>query len=80
MSRRICKLKPWISSRVKRRYDAGKLFGLGGVDFDQPGMSHRTSENPRMSHARKLDIAGVNRFAGNFFDGVDAMRIGAGDL
>ena len=33
-----------------------------------------------MGHARQLDIAGVDRLAADFFDGVDAVRIGADDL
>ena len=32
-----------------------------------------------MGHAGQLDVAGVDRFAADLFDGVDAMRIGADD-
>ena len=33
-----------------------------------------------MRHPRKLDIARVDRFAGNFLDAVNAARVGARDL
>ena len=43
-------------------------------------MRHRAAQNPRMSHAWQLDVAGVDRLAADLFDGVDAMRIGADDI
>jgi hypothetical protein len=33
-----------------------------------------------MSHAGQLDVAGINRFAGYFFDAIDSMRIGPRDF
>jgi hypothetical protein len=42
-------------------------------------MRHRTSENARIAHAGKLDIAGINRFAGDFLETVDSVRVCARD-
>src|SRR5581483_7364227 len=58
----------------QRRDHAGKIFRLGGVDADNLRVRDRTSQNPRVRHARKLEIAGVKRFARDFFDAVDAVR------
>src|SRR5688572_6368505 len=43
-------------------------------------MRHRTAQYPRMGHAGQLNVARVDRFAADLFDGIDAMRIGADDF
>ena len=62
------------------RDNAGQLFGFRGIDLDQSRVRHRAAQYPRMGHARQLDIAGIDRLAADFFDGVDPVRIGADDV
>ncbi len=57
-----------------------QFFRSRGVDLDQFGVSHGTAQDARMGHAGQLDVAGVDRLAADFFDGVDAVRIGADDF
>jgi hypothetical protein len=37
----------------------------------------RTPEDSGVGHARKLNVRGVNCLAGDFFNAIDAMRIGS---
>ncbi len=63
----------------QRRDHPGKFFRLRGIDLDELRVSDGAAQYPRMRHARKLDIARVDRLAGDFFDAVDSGRIGSRD-
>ncbi len=51
---------------------ARQLLRLGDVDADDFCVRHRAAQNPRVEHARKLNIAGVMRLAGHALVSVDA--------
>ena len=61
----------------ERRDHSRKRFRFGSIDFDELRVRHRTSEDARVRHARELEIGRVDRLARDFFDAVDAVRIGA---
>ena len=57
----------------------GSSFAFEASTLTSFACAHRTSQNARVRHARKLDIARIDRLAGDFLDAVDSVRVGARD-